>query len=178
MKHSVNWRLLCVGVGLSCWAAPQQTICTRQGGEVVCGEGIQKTVNGSGVVRISKTKVEDKLAVKGRALITDAEIHHLKVCGEAMIRNSQVSGASTIAGVLTCHGTIFGQTVEISTDYLRAERSKFTDIIVKTDSTNGCIYLLEKTSIGGNIVFKGMPGKVIISPDSEVKGRIINGTRA
>ena len=178
MRRYVNWSLACVSMGLNCWAATPQAVCIRKGGEMVCSEGTQKAITGSGIVRINSTKVEDKVVVKGRALINNAEIHDLKVYGEAMINRGVVSGKGIIAGVLTCQDTAFKQSLEISTDYLRAEKSSFNDIIVKTDSSNGLVYMLGKTNVAGNIVFQGAPGKVVVSADSVIKGKIINGTRA
>ena len=178
MRCYVKWGLLCMGMGLSCWAATPQTGCVRKGGEMICSEGAQKVINGSGVVRINSTKVEDKVVVKGRALINNAEIRDLKVYGEAMINHGVINGKSEIAGVLTCQNTSFKQPLEISTDYIRAEKSSFNDIIIKTESPNGIFYMLGKTSVSGNVVFQGAPGKVVVSTDSVIKGKIINGTRA
>ena len=173
-KYSLNYTA--VMSLISCGIlANTNPVCQKQAGTTVCGEGELGVAGFNGVVRANGTKITKRLTVKGQALLKNTEINEMKVFGEAVISNTTVLGQSEVYGHLECHQTQFKRRVTLWSNQLSASNSIFEDVIISADQAMGRVVLSEKTTVNGNIVFKGQPGTVSLLSGAKIVGRIING---
>ena len=171
--YAVIFGICFLGAG----SAISEPVCQRKLGEMVCSKGEVLVMNTSGILKMNGTYVEKKLSVKGQASISNSRIKDLKVFGEAVLVNTEISGKSDIWGFLNAYGSIFRQTVIICSNYMRAVGSTFVDIIVDSGVREAELLLSKNSTVKGDIVFKGRPGVVILASGSVVTGKIINGKK-
>ena len=134
-------------------------------------------VNTSGILNMQGTEVEKKLMVRGQANVSQSKISDMKVYGEISLTDSTVSGKSEVFGMLNAQSSVFTNTIQLHANYMSANDSKLTDIIIESKDKEAEVRLSGKTVVGGNIIFKDKAGIVSAASGVKILGKIINGKR-
>ncbi|MFN7710394.1 MAG: hypothetical protein ACK5O7_05505 [Holosporales bacterium] len=98
---------------------------------------------------------------------------HLVVKGNLTLVDSEIFGQSQIGGDVRASNSHFRDAMILNGQKAHFDESVIATIICDQPAK---ITLAGSTFVGGNIEFKGPAGHVIIVGDSQVLGKVINGT--
>ena len=134
-------------------------------------------IKANGLLQTNRTKINKRVTIKGQAVLRNTQMNEMKVFGEAILFDTNVSGRSEVYGHLNSQKTQFKQPVTVWSNMMHASRSSFTDIIMVSEEDSPRIVLSDQTTVNGNIIFKGKEGSVVMVKGSRVFGKIVNGKK-
>lgn len=156
---------------------------TLEGAQKVSGAhtfGAQtfEQLTSEGLLKLTGTKILQILRVDGTLLARSARIAQLEVFGEANLRHTHISGASTIIGYLRAEDSEFQSPLLLGAQKAVFTATKLDSITIrKDDSFKGkqIIELKQGTIVNGSILFESGKGEVYLYPGSQVLGSITGG---
>lgn len=137
-----------------------------------------KSVQRTGLVKLSGTKIEEQLQLNGSLISQNAEIGSLNIMGEANLTGTTIKESSTVMGSLQATRSTFTKALT-----LLSQKSLFTSstldtiTILKDNGFKGkqIIELRQGTIVNGAIHFESGKGEVILSPGCQVLGTVTGG---
>lgn len=147
-------------------------------GVVVYGTETLNGVQGNGFVTLDGTTVLGVVHVNGHLDAKNAKMASLSVNGNVCLTKSRVLGNSDITGFMSAVGSKFDGDIAISSKKITLDNCQATHILVrKTAWSFGSqvVELNHKSKVTGGIIFEAGDGRVLLSPDSHVGGRVIGG---
>ncbi len=149
---------------------------TSFNGPVVCAGSSSERVSVNGPLTVSSTKIES-VSVNGPLKVTGSSIGSGSVAGSVDAKNTRL-GKFTVSGNIDMqNSSIEDITLSGSAHFYHV---KVDNIIASGSShcSNGSrIYLSNSSVVSGNITFtNGNEGKVFVSKDSKILGKVSGGT--
>ncbi|MGC2310335.1 MAG: hypothetical protein WA432_01785 [Candidatus Babeliaceae bacterium] len=133
------------------------------------------TVNGS--FTGEKLTLKKSLEVNGSGTLKNSKIFGpLHVNGSIDFDNVTVNSQSTINGSIDTNKSSFEKLIALSGDGSFKD-SQLTEILVKkpTKEQKNTLYLSGTTCVSGDITFESGKGKVYLSDEAHIKGKVIGG---
>lgn len=118
-----------------------------------------------------------KLNVTGSLSIHDTEINSLNVIGSAHFEKVNIKSDSNIVGKLEAKKTIFNN-LTITAKNIKLSETKANNITIKDNSKEPFLKgeqvfeLKNETIINGDVTFESKLGKILISKDSRINGKV------
>ena len=173
--------LLVAALGYFYWSSSytiNPTIQNVSSGVISYGKETMDSLKGNGLVTLEGTTIRGRLEVNGSVKATKAFIGAFDCAGYANLTDCVIKTHSDVNGFLNANRTAFQGPV-----VLKAQKAEFTDctiesLIVKNPSWvfgTQVIELQGKTVVKGSITFESGQGKVNMSPQSKVLGKIVGG---
>lgn len=141
------------------------------------GAEILDSIDGQGLVKLQGTSVKDVL-MNGSFLSKDAKVGSLNIQGEANLRDTVVSGETSIIGSLKTHSSTFEKPIAICTKKALFTHSKLDSITVRKEPSykgKQIIEIKQGTIVSGPIHFESGKGEVHIDPSSRIEGKVTGG---
>lgn len=154
------------------------TIQNVNSGVLSYGKETMDSLKANGLVSLDQTTVRGRLEVNGSVKATKAIMGAFDCAGYASLTDCLIKTHSDVSGFLNATRTAFQGPV-----VLKAQNATFTDctiesLIVKNPTWvfgTQVIELQGKTIVKGSITFESGHGKVNMSPQSKVLGKIVGG---
>ncbi len=129
-----------------------------------------------GPAKLDGTIIQGKLDVMGPLSMRDAQANTLDVKGMAEIYNSEIKGKTTIYGLLQAEKTSFkGDLFSATSKLVLTDSMVNGNVSIEADDKTSIVRLNHST-IQGDLIFTENAGRVILSDDSKVTGKITNGS--
>ena len=135
------------------------------------------SIEGAGLVKLQGTSVKD-LQMQGSLLSKDAKLGSITILGEANLRDTIISGETTITGAVQTHSSTFEKPVIVCTKKALFTRTKLHSITMRQEPSykgKQIIELKQGTTVTGPIHFESGKGEVHIDPSSRIDGKVTGG---
>lgn len=153
---------------------------TNTFGPIICKNSILAKLTTSGPAILYNCTVREHTRIKGWLLSNHSQLYNLSAKNRITLINSSIYSDSHLMGSIQAKNTAFQGTINATSLIITLENCKTQGINLY--STNARlsmvpkVYLIDHTRINGNIIFKNIPGQVIVDPTSKIAGKVKNGT--
>lgn len=124
------------------------------------------------------TKVTGKLSVYGPLTLDDAYVNKVTVKGMIRSKNSKIHGVTSVYGPIFADKTKFFSDVFSATTVLQLVKSTVKGkLTIESKDKHPILYMACNSVIKKGVVFSNLSGLIKISNNSNIRGKIDNGTK-
>jgi hypothetical protein len=151
-------------------------------GVVIYGKEELDTLTGNGVFALDGTTVKNNTIITGSLYANNAHFDSLVVVnGQANLADCTLRGPSLFQGLFNATKSAFHAPVTLASHTFIFHDCDIDSIVVKKPSWlsgTQVVVLTDKSICRGTITFEAGRGKVILSPDSKILGKITGAGEA
>ncbi len=137
-----------------------------------------EAIDGTGLIKLSGTIVENEVHIIGSLISQNGEIGELDIIGEVNLTGTTVKHGGQIMGSIQTVRSKIEEPITLLCQKAVFTNSKLSDITVKQDSGFKGKQILELrlgTLVNGSIHFESGKGEVLVYPGSQVLGTVSGG---
>ena len=151
--------------------------CTAVMGQLNCKDQQLSELRHQGRVLLDGVKVLGGTGVQG-ALTTSGSVFQGPIQMDGLLEMRQTTAQKNLhcRGLVNAHGSRFGGDLDIQGREMHLHDSQAKNIRMKHNHDPITLYLTGKTTVAGNVVFDGGPGRVVKDKTAHINGRVTGGT--
>lgn len=155
--------------------ASENNPCKKENGQLYCESATLDHYNGHGLVNLNTSTINHNCQIKGILTAKQTTMGTLCITGQGFLDHVKVLNQVKINGTLEINQTQILGTIKANSDHIKATASQLKKVEISAHYHTPSLYLSEATTVDGDIVFIGMPGRVLASADSQLAGKVVNG---
>lgn len=136
-----------------------------------------ESMQGEGLIKLSGTSVNE-LHVSGSLVSKDAKLGSLTILGEANLRDTIITGDTTVTGAVRTHGSHFQKPVTVCTQKATFTHTKVHSLVIRQEPSykgKQIVELKQGTIVQGPIHFESGKGEIHIDASSRIEGKVTGG---
>lgn len=142
------------------------------------GNETHESIDGSGLIKLNGTTVDQEVHVVGSLISQNGEIGSIDVTGQVNLTETTIKHGGSIMGSFQATRSKIEAPITLLSQKTVLTNSKLSGITVKQDSSYKGKQILELrlgTIVDGPIHFESGKGEVLVYPGSQVLGSVTGG---